>query len=262
MPNNSKPTKSVVKKWAFGDDYFNGDKYKSRQAAFNAARNAGRGVFVWKGNRYNTMTPEDNPEKFLKDHADYDYYLANLAKKEEGIDDKWKDNRFRDNEEKALSRAKAIQYHWVPKQYAPLSTPTELAQSANNIKFKGYTRTPAQLATFTNDDIRNLNFHDFAGMEKAVKNQGNANNAFAKSMLARYGYGRWDQEQVEKDLNVKGRYNSFGGGDLGDISRNQASWLGTRNGSINTPNLEQMVEQYQKDAYNKINPFGIKSSLL
>ena len=30
MPNNSKPTKSVVKEWAFGDDYFNGDKYKSR----------------------------------------------------------------------------------------------------------------------------------------------------------------------------------------------------------------------------------------
>nr|DAE35756.1 MAG TPA: hypothetical protein [Bacteriophage sp.] len=40
---------------------------------------------------------------------------------------------------------------------------------------------------FTNDDIRNLGFRNYAGMVSAVGNQANANNNFVKAMIDRYG---------------------------------------------------------------------------
>lgn len=100
--------------------------------------------------------------------------------------------------------------------------------------------TRTRLDMFTNDDIRNLGFRNYAGMVSAVGNQANANNNFVKAMIDRYGAdtSKWDQNTIENDLGVRGTYRSFGRGDFGDMSRAMAGWVGKNNGEIDRQDLQ------------------------
>lgn len=207
----------LVKPWNFGDSYFNGDSYKTRAQAFAAARKNGSGVFTYKGKQYNTMQKGENTDEFRKAHADYDYFLGNVASNQGG---------------------------WKP------SNPIQTSYKVNNVP-DAYTKplpkssnpqTPVKtkLSMFTNDDIRNLGFRNYAGMISAVGNQANANNNFVKAMIDRYGSdtSKWNQGVVENDLGVKGTYRSFGRGDFGDMSRAMAGWIGQNNGEIDKQDLQ------------------------
>ena len=207
----------MTNNWNYGDSYFNGDSYKTRAQAFAAARKNGSGIFTYKGKQYNTMQKGDNADEFRRTHADYDYFLGNVAKDQGG---------------------------WKP------SDPVQTSYKVNNVP-DVYTKplpksskpqSPARtkLSMFTNDDIRNLGFKNYAGMVSAIGNQANANNNFVKAMIDRYGSdtSKWNQNTIENDLGVKGTYRSFGGGDFGDMSRAMAEWIGQNNGEIDKQDLQ------------------------
>lgn len=207
----------MTNNWNYGDSYFNGDSYKTRAQAFAAARKNGSGIFTYKGKQYNTMQKGDNADEFRRTHADYDYFLGNVAKDQGG---------------------------WKP------SDPVQTSYKVNNVP-DVYTKSipksskpqpPARtkLSMFTNDDIRNLGFRNYAGMVSAIGNKANANNDFVKAMIDRYGSdtNKWNQNTIENDLGVKGTYRSFGGGDFGDMSRAMAEWIGQNNGEIDKQDLQ------------------------
>ena len=172
----------MANNWNYGDSYFDGNSYKTRAQAFAAARKNGRGVFTYKGKQYNTMYKGENADEFRRTHADYDYFLGNVANDQGG---------------------------WKP------SDPVQTSYKVNNVP-DVYTKplpnssnpqTPARtkLSMFTNDDIRNLGFRNYAGMVSAIENKANANNNFVKAMIDRYGSdtSRWNQNTIENDLGVK-----------------------------------------------------------
>ena len=207
----------MANNWNYGDSYFDGNSYKTRAQAFAAARKNGRGVFTYKGKQYNTMYKGENADEFRRAHADYDYFLGNVAKDQGG---------------------------WKP------SDPVQTSYEVNNVP-DAYTeslpksskpQTPAKtkLSMFTNDDIRNLGFRNYAGMVSAIGNQANANNNFVKAMIDRYGSdtSQWNQDTIENDLGVRGTYRSFGRGDFGDMSRAMAGWVGQNNGEIDKQDLQ------------------------
>lgn len=207
----------MTNNWNYGDSYFNGDSYKTRAQAFAAARKNGSGIFTYKGKQYNTMQKGDNADEFRRTHADYDYFLGNVAKDQGG---------------------------WKP------SDPVQTSYKVNNVP-DVYTKSlpksskpqpPARtkLSMFTNDDIRNLGFRNYVGMVSAIGNKANANNDFVKAMIDRYGSdtNKWNQNTIENDLGVKGTYRSFGGGDFGDMSRAMAEWIGQNNGEIDKQDLQ------------------------
>lgn len=207
----------MTNNWNYGDSYFNGDSYKTRAQAFVAARKNGSGIFTYKGKQYNTMQKGENADEFRRTHADYDYFLGNVAKDQGG---------------------------WKP------SDPVQTSYEVNNVPDE-YTKplpknpksqTPARtkLSMFTNDDIRNLGFRNYAGMVSAIGNQANANNNFVKAMIDRYGSdtSKWNQNTIENDLGIKGTYRSFGRGDFGDMSRSMAEWIGQNNGEIDKQDLQ------------------------
>lgn len=207
----------LVKPWNFGDSYFNGDSYKTRAQAFAAARKNGSGVFTYKGKQYNTMQKGENADEFRKAHADYDYFLGNVASNQGG----WKSSNPIQTSYKVNN---------VPDAYTK-----PLPKSSNP-----QTPVKTKLSMFTNDDIRNLGFRNYAGMVSAVGNQANANNNFVKAMIDRYGSdtSKWNQGVVENDLGVNGTYRSFGRGDFGDMSRAMAGWIGQNNGEIDKQDLQ------------------------
>lgn len=204
----------MANNWNYGDSYFDGNSYKTRAQAFAAARKNGRGVFTYKGKQYNTMQKGENVDEFRRAHADYDYFLGNVAKDQGG---------------------------WKP------SDPVQTSYKVNKVP-DAYTKplpkpqTPARtkLSMFTNDDIRNLGFRNYAGMVSAIGNKANANNNFVKAMIDRYGSdtSKWNQNTIENDLGVKGTYRSFGGGDFGDMSRAMAGWVGQNNREIDKQDLQ------------------------
>ena len=207
----------MTNNWNYGDSYFNGDSYKTIAQAFAAARKNGSGIFTYKGKQYNTMQKGENADEFRRAHADYDYFLGNVAKDQGG---------------------------WKP------SDPVQTSYEVNNVP-DAYTKplpkssksqTPARtkLSMFTNDDIRNLGFRNYAGMVSAIGNQANANNNFVKAMIDRYGSdtSKWNQNTIENDLGIKGTYRSFGRGDFGDMSRSMAEWIGQNNGEIDKQDLQ------------------------
>lgn len=207
----------LVKPWNFGDSYFNGDSYKTRAQAFAAARKNGSGVFTYKGKQYNTMQKGENADEFRKAHADYDYFLGNIASNQGG----WKPSNPIQTSYKVNN---------VPDAY------TEPLPKSSNPQ----TPVKTKLSMFTNDDIRNLGFRNYAGMVSAVGNQANANNNFVKAMVDRYGSdtSKWNQDTIENDLGVRGTYRSFGRGDFGDMSRAMAGWVGQNNGEIDKQDLQ------------------------
>lgn len=204
----------MANNWNYGDSYFDGNSYKTRAQAFAAARKNGRGVFTYKGKQYNTMQKGENADEFRRAHADYDYFLGNVAKDQGG----WKPSDPVQTSYKVND---------VPDIYTkPISEPQ--------------TPVRTKLSMFTNDDIRNLGFRNYAGMVSAIGNQANANNNFVKAMIDRYGpdTSKWNQNTIENDLGVKGTYRSFGGGDFGDMSRAMAGWVGQNNGEIDRQDLQ------------------------
>ena len=207
----------MTNNWNYGDSYFNGDSYKTRAQAFAAARKNGSGIFTYKGKQYNTMQKGDNADEFRRAHADYDYFLGNVANDQGG----WK-----------LSNPVQTSYEVnnVPDAY------TESLPKSSKLQPPSRTK----LSMFTNDDIRNLGFRNYAGMVSAIGNQANANNNFVKAMIDRYGSdtSKWNQNTIENDLGVKGTYRSFGEGDFGDMSRAMAGWVGQNNGEIDKQDLQ------------------------
>lgn len=207
----------MANNWNYGDSYFDGNSYKTRAQAFAAARKNGSGIFTYKGKQYNTMQKGENADEFRRAHADYDYFLGNVANNQGG----WK-----------------------------LSDPVQTSYKVNNVpdvytgplpkSSKPQTPARTKLSMFTNDDIRNLGFKNYSGMVSAVGNQANANNNFVKAMINRYGSdtSKWNQDTIENDLGVKGTYRNFGGGDFGDMSRAMAGWIGQNNGEIDKQDLQ------------------------
>lgn len=224
------PTKTLSSDWSFEKDgYFDGSKYATRQAALDAARKAGRGVFRYNGKLYNTIKNKSEAAHFREHYQDYDYFLGHLntgANETERLESLggWKPS---------LKNRADIQ-HVEPEVITPQQiTPQQTASAVPTQE------TP--LTMFSNRDIRSLGFNNFQGMLSAVQNPVNQNNAFVKAMQARYGtdYSLWSQKQadIEKELGVKGKYRSFGGGDFGDMSRSMASWMGTYNAGVDKRNL-------------------------
>lgn len=208
----------MANNWKYGDSYFDGNSYKTRAQAFAAARKNGSGVFTYKGKQYNTMRKGENADDFRRNHADYDYFLGNVANDQGG----WKNSNPIQTSYKVNN---------VPDPYTgPLPKNPKTQQ----------TPTRARLSMFTNDDIRNLGFRNYAGMVSAIGNQANANNNFVKAMIDRYGAdtSKWDQNTIENDLGVKGTYRSFGRGDFGDMSRAMTGWIGKNNGEIDRQELQ------------------------
>lgn len=207
----------MANNWKYGDSYFDGNSYKTRAQAFAAARKNGSGVFTYKGKQYNTMQKGENADDFRRNHADYDYFLGNVAGDQGG---------------------------WKP------SDPVQTSYKVNNVpdvytgtlpeNQESQTPTRTRLSMFTNDDIRNLGFRNYAGMVSVIGNQANANNNFVKAMIDRYGAdtSKWNQNTIENDLGVRGTYRSFGRGDFGDMSRAMAGWVGKNNGEIDKQELQ------------------------
>lgn len=203
--------------WNYGDSYFDGNSYKTRAQAFAAARKNGRGVFTYKGKQYNTMQEGENVDEFRRAHADYDYFLGNVAKDQGG----WK-------------LSDPVQTSYKINDVPDIYTKPVLESS------KPQTPVKTKLFMFTDDDIRSLGFRNYAGMVSAVGNQANANNNFVKAMIDRYGSdtSQWNQDTIENDLGVRGTYRSFGRGDFGDMSRAMAGWVGQNNGEIDRQDLQ------------------------
>lgn len=202
--------------------------------AFNTARKQGKGVFTWNGKKYNTMQKEDTTDDFRQKHSDYDYFLGNLANDTGG----WK-----------------VQ-NPVQTSYIVNKVPEPIKQEISHQNKPQNTAQPQQnnqLQMFTNNDIKSLGFRNYNGLVNAVNNQTNSNNNFIKALTTRYGNdtSKWNQQNIEKDLGVKGTYRSFGSGDFGDMSRSMASWMGTYNGNL--------AKQEQDKIWNQ--NAGVKYSL-
>ena len=251
-PNDS--SKSIA------NDYFNADKYSNRIDAFKAARDAGHGVFTWRGKAYNTMDKGDDPLEFRRKHSDYDAFIgrAHMKNGDDGIDNSggWSGskNYNRDNV-------------FNNQQINPIT-----ADQANNntlVSYNQQSQTPKtpqriRLQKFTDNDIRSLGFNNYQGLLNAANNSNNSNNRFLQSMYDRYGSdtSKWNQTTIENDLGVKGKYRRFGGGDFGDMSRSMMAWVGKNNGEIDKQDLQNRTgsngtvysSKKMRDLYEKYNP--------
>lgn len=212
----------MANNWNYGDSYFDGNSYKTRAQAFAAARKNGRGVFTYKGKQYNTMQKGEDADEFRRAHADYDYFLGNVAK-DQG---EWKPSDPVQTSYKVNNVPEPMNPDTLPKS-GQLGEVVVTAQ-----------KQPLQM--FTKDDIRSLGFNNYQGLLNAVSNRNNWNNNFVKALNNRFGtdYANWKQKDIENALGVKGTYRSFGGGDFGDMSNSMASWMGTYNGDLEKKNLQ------------------------
>lgn len=212
----------MANNWNYGDSYFDGDSYKTRAQAFAAARKNGKGVFTYKGKQYNTMQKGEDADKFRRTHADYDYFLGNVAK-DQG---EWKPSDPVQTSYKVNN---------IPEPMNPDTLP-----KSGQLREVVVTAQKQPLQMFTKDDIRSLGFNNYQGLLNAVSNRNNWNNNFVKALNNRFGtdYANWKQKDIENALGVKGTYRSFGGGDFGDMFNNMASWMGTYNGDLEKKNLQ------------------------
>lgn len=259
-PNDS--SKSIA------NDYFNADKYSNRIDAFKAARDAGHGVFTWRGKAYNTMDKGDDPLEFRRKHSDYDAFIgrAHMKNGDDGIDNSggWSGskNYNRDNV-------------FNNQQINPIT-----ADQANNntlVSYNQQSQTPKtpqriRLQKFTDDDIRSLGFNNYQGLLNAANNSNNKNNRFLQSMYDRYGSNtsKWNQTTIENDLGVKGKYRRFGGGDFGDMSRSMMAWVGKNNGEIDRQgrtgsngtvySSKEMRDAFERHTPNKQQSFQIPTT--
>lgn len=207
------------------NQYWNADNYSNFKSAFNAAKQGGHGVFTWKGKAYNTMSKGDDAGKFRQNNADYDAFISNAYKGNiNGVDNSggWSndknynpDNVFQQSNPMSLNDAKNDKVQSLTDLDQPTSTPTQIGVLGMN-------------------DITGLGFNNYAGMVSAINNSSNASNKFVMAMKERYGAdtSKWNQNQIENDLQIKGKYRGRILGDFKDIFRNMSAWTGTRDGKI------------------------------
>ena len=233
-------------------NYFNADQYSSRSRAFKAARDAGHGVFTWRGKAYNTMEKGDNADEFRKNHSDYDAFIGQAHRGiQDGIDN---------------SGGWSGSSNYKPEQIAqtanplPVNTPQQQTQQ---------TPQRTRLEKFTDDDIKSLSFNNYQGLLNAAMNPNNKNNRFLRAMYDKYGdASKWNQTVIEGDLGIKGKYRRFGGGDFGDMSRSMMAWVGKNNGEIDKQDLQNRTgsdgivysSKEMRDLYEKYNPKKQQSS--
>lgn len=262
-PNDS--SKSIA------NDYFNADKYSNRIDAFKAARDAGYGVFTWRGKAYNTMNKGDDPLEFRRKHSDYDAFIgrAHMKNEDGGIDNSggWsgsknynRDNVFNNQQINPITAAQAnnntlVSYNQQPQTPQANQTPQRI-----------------RLEKFTDNDIRSLGFNNYQGLLNAANNSNNKNNRFLQSMYDRYGSdtSKWNQATIENDLGVKGKYRRFGGGDFGDMSRSMMAWVGKNNGEIDRQgrtgsngtvySSKEMRDAFERHTPNKQQSFQIPTT--
>lgn len=265
-PNDS--SKSIA------NDYFNADKYSNRIDAFKAARDAGYGVFTWRGKAYNTMDKGDDPLEFRRKHSDYDAFIgrAHMKNGDDGIDNSggWsgsknynRDNVFNNQQINPITANQAnnntlVSYNQQSQTPKTPKTPKTLQRT--------------RLQKFTDDDIRSLDFNNYQGLLNAANNSNNKNNRFLQSMYDRYGSdtSKWNQTTIENDLGVKGKYRRFGGGDFGDMSRSMMAWVGKNNGEIDREgrtgsngtvySSKEMRDAFERHTPNKQQSFQIPTT--
>lgn len=231
------------------NNYFNADQYSTRQKAFEAAQKAGHGVFTWRGKAYNTMNKGDDPLEFRRKHSDYDAFIGNahIENGDDGIDHSggWSKNYNRDNV-------------FNNQQINPIT-----ADQANNNTLVNYTpkpqvtqqQTPAKLGFFGMNDVISLGFNNYSGMLSAINNQANEKNPFIIAMKDRYGSdtSKWDQNKIENDLRIKGKYRGRLLGDFKDMYTNMADWALDRNNRTGSNGTVYSTKE-MKDAFESHNP--------
>ena len=222
-------------------NYFNADTYSSRRAAFNAARDAGYGVFTWRGKAYNTMKRGENADTFRQNHTDYDTFITNAHKGiQDGIDNSggWSNDP-----------------HY--KQESPTQTsnpsPTQTSTQTNTPQQQQF--GPSALGAFRMSDITDLGFNNYSGMLSAINNQANARNPFIIAMKDRYGSdtSKWDQNKIENDLRIKGKYRGRLLGDFKDMYNNMSNWTFDRNDRTGSNGIIYSSKE-MRDAYENHNP--------
>lgn len=223
---------------------------RSFKQAFKDAYNKGKGkgsTFTWNGNTYTALTAEDlKGNKWNPNNSDFRKNFSEYLQSDEdrnsetghlyGVDPAYVTDGYKADGYKARA------HNWFMNNSAAANMPDEKVDLGNGefayrekvepVTTPISTPKPQRLDMFTNDDIRNLGFNNYAGLVNAVKT--NANNNFVKALTNRYGTdtSKWDQNQIESELGVHGKYRSFGSGDFGDMSRSMATWLGDHNGRI------------------------------
>lgn len=198
------------------------NKNNNFKSAFDTARNAGQGTFTFNGKLYSTLQKGESLNDFRRKHTDLDDYYNNLANGDNLGG--WK--------QPSNDKMKSLMTFNLRDVDTTRTTPADLIETKSTIQ------TPTALSAFTKNDIRSLGFNNYNGLINAVNNSANANNPFVKSLITRYGSdtSKWTQANIEKDLNVKGKYRSFGGGDFGDMSRSMADWTNNYNNSLTKKN--------------------------
>ena len=222
-------------------NYFDADTYSSRRAAFNAARDAGYGVFTWRGKAYNTMKPGENADTFRQNHTDYDTFITNAHKGiQNGIDNSggWSDNP---------------NYRRESPTQTPNPSPTQTPTQTNTPQQQQF--GPSALGAFRMSDITDLGFNNYSGMLSAINNQANARNPFIIAMKDRYGSdtSTWDQNKIESDLRIKGKYRGRLLGDYKDMYTNMSNWTFDRNDRTGSNGIIYSSKE-MRDAYENHNP--------
>lgn len=187
-------------------------KKKSFGQLFTEARDSGKGLFEYNGKQYSTLKRGEDVGQFREQHQDYDNFMGNLGHTNSNF----------------YNQNNSTYGGWT------IANPVEVNHKVNYVPAPiKEDITPVQtLSAFTNDDIRNLGFKNYAGLVSAVSNPNNAGNNFVRALIARFGQpSNWNQNTVENALGVHGNYRAFGAGDFGDMSRSMATYMGQQDGS-------------------------------
>lgn len=218
---------------------------KSFKQAWNEAKKSGKALFNWNGKLYNTASEEDlksqkgdtEKQKMINylnsirsKYTDLDAFLGGSPQYRSG--NQWGGWTVDNGDQAVSDRVNAFQdANTTVTPYGDIGTVDNIYQPQTNMKM------------FTDDDIRALNFNNYGSLLNAANNSANDNNAFMIALKRRYGNdtSKWNQQQIENDLGIRGTYRRFGGGDFGDMSRAMASYIGTWNGRN-----DGMAQNYSK----------------
>lgn len=82
------------------------------------------------------------------------------------------------------------------------------------------------LTQISRKDVTSLGFNDYNSLKAIAGSTDYQNNSLIQAMKRRYGdVSTWNQNQIESDLGVSGRYRGNFLGDKGDIYRSMAGWI-------------------------------------
>ena len=194
--------------------------------AFQEARKSGKGVFTWNGKDYSTRAKGEDFDEYRNKHADLDRWYGSSIYRSPN-NGGWGD----------VSEDVFNKINHVPE---PVTTPTAPTAPITPVSTR-YDR-------FSDQDIKNLGFNNYQGLVAAAN--ANSSNPFIKTLIGRFGdVSKWNQNKVESELGVHGRYHNFGGGDYGDMSRSMNSWISAQNG-IADAQTDNNLQKY-RDLANK-----------